>query len=41
MQLFLVYRAEDQLEEALRNVEELSERLEEQDSTIKSLRKQV
>ena len=39
--LFCLNRTEDHLEEALRNVEELSERIAEQESTIKSLTKQV
>ena len=34
-------RTEDHLEEALRNVEEMSERIAEQDSTIQTLRKEV
>ena len=34
-------RAEDHLEESLRNVEELSDKLAELETTIKSLRKQV
>lgn len=34
-------RAEDRLEESLRNVEELSDKLAELETTIKSLRKQV
>lgn len=38
---YFVNRAEDHLEETLRNIEELSEKVAEQDSTIKSLRKQV
>ena len=41
MNNLFVNRAEDHLEEALRNIEELSEKLAEQDTTIKSLRKQV
>ena len=39
--LSFVNRAEDHLEETLRNIEELSEKVAEQDTTIKSLRKQV
>ena len=38
---FFFDRAEDHLEESLRNVEELSDKLAELETTIKSLRKQV
>ena len=41
MHHYFVDRTEDHLEEALRNIEELSEKVAEQDTTIKSLRKQV